>query len=191
MSARAPRVTCIRMTDAGKTYIPSPELAKVLAGTGETLFQFVCRHAELVKARESKLGAYPGDGPTSEQVDSLLAALRPIFETPDPHPAHVVWVAYKAAVHTELRWLLPERDPIGGAMTAALREVQNITGWALDQAAPEMTSEMCRYTDLAVAVNAVHRQRKLHGNSVIWRLSFTCRTALARLLWRLGGGKGR
>lgn len=177
------------MVQSAKPYIPDPRLVEMLAASGETLFEFVCRHAELVKARESKLGAYPGDGPTSEQVDSLLAALRPVFETPDPHAAHVVWVAYKAAVDTELRWLLPERDPIGGAMTAALREVQNITGWALGQAAPEMTSEMCRYTDLAVAGNAVHRQRKLHGNRVIWRLSFTCRTALARLLWWLGGGE--
>ncbi len=179
------------MADTGRPYIPNPELVKVLAGTGETLLQFVCRHAEMVKGRESKLGAYPGDGPTSEQVDSLVAALRPIFETPDPHATDVVWHAYKAAVDTEMRWLLPERDPIGDAMTVALREVQNITGWALDQAAPEMTPEMCRYTDLAAVVNSVDRQKKLHGNSVMWRVSFTCRMALARLHWWLGGGERR
>jgi hypothetical protein len=179
------------MADRGKTYIPDPELTRVLAGTGETLFQFVCRHAELVKARESNLGVYPGDGPTCEQVDSLIMTLRPIFETPDPHAPTVVAHAFQAALQAEMSWLLPERDPIGAPMTAALREVQNVTGWALDQAAPEMTPELHRYADLAVANNTLRRQTRLHGNSVIWRVSFACRMAPARFLWWLGGGERR
>jgi hypothetical protein len=179
------------MDDRGKTYIQDPDLSKVLAGTGETLFQFVCRHTELVKARESELGTYPGDGPTSEQVDSLLATLRPVFENPGPHAPAVVLHAFQAAVQVEMSWLFPERDPIGFPMTAALRELQNLTGTVLEQAQPEMAPGLDKYADLAVANNALKRQTKLHGNSVIWRVSFTCRMALARFLWWLGSGKKR
>lgn len=74
------------MADTGTTYTPDPDLAKLLASTGETLLQFVSRHVELIKTREST-GSYPGDGPRSEQIDSLLAALeemRPVFEIPPP-----------------------------------------------------------------------------------------------------------
>ena len=162
-----------------------------MADTGETIFQSVCRHAELVKARESELGDYPGDGPTSEQVDSLLATLRPPIETPDSLTPPTLWDAFQAAVQVEMSWLFPEPDPIGVPMTTALREVQNMTGKVLEQAQPETAPELHRYADLAVAENALRRQRKLHGNSVIWRLSFMCRMALARFLWWLGGGKRR
>ena len=189
MPAWAPTIF---MADAGKTYIPSPELVTVLAATGETLFQFVCRHAELLKARESELGAYPGDGPTCEQADALVAALHPLIEDPCSTVApDTAWNAFRAAVDAEMSWLFPERDPPGAPMTEALREVQNITGKMLEQAQPETVPELNRYADLAVAENALRRQRKLHGNSVVWRLTFMCRMALARSLWWLGGGKRR
>ena len=40
------------MASTRETYTPDAELVKVLAGTGETLFQSVCRHADLVKSRK-------------------------------------------------------------------------------------------------------------------------------------------
>lgn len=104
---------------------------------------------------------------------------------------HIAWRAFQAAVDTEMSWLFPERDPLGASLTAALREVQNITGWALERAVPEMASEPNRYASLAVFNNAAERQMKLHGNSVMWRVSSTCRMAVARLLWWLGGGERR
>lgn len=52
----------------------------------ETLFQFVCRHAEPVKAREADLGAYPGDGLTAEQASALVENLRPISDAPEYLP---------------------------------------------------------------------------------------------------------
>lgn len=203
------------MAQAAESHTPDEKLAKVLSETGETLFQFVSRQVDAIKARESKLGGYPGDGPTAEQADRLLMALeevRPIFEIPeslagvrpafeicDPHEAlqmacalpAVVFGAFRTAFDTEMSWLFPERDPYGETMTVALREVENITGRALEQARPQQASDLHRYADLAVLNNALRRQIKLHGNSPLWRFTFTCRMALARFLWWLGGGERR
>jgi hypothetical protein len=159
----------------------------------------------MMKGRETKLGAYPGDGPTSQQADSLKGALRLLVDlsdspVPDIVPGafraasvapDIVWYAFRAALDTEMSWLFPERDPISEPMCAALREVQNITGWALDLSRPEQTPLLERYANLAVANNAMGRQMKLHGNSLTRRVSFACRLALARLLCWLGGGEKR
>lgn len=174
------------MVQSAKPYIPDPRLVEMLAASGETLFQFVCRHAALLKARESELGAHPGDGPASDQIDSLLAALRPVLETPDPHPPDAVWRAFAAAVQVRLSWLFPERDPVAEPMSAGLREVENTTAWALDQAAPETAKDRQTFVDLAVVANAAGRVEKL---GPIRRLWSTLLIALARLLWWLGGGE--
>lgn len=177
------------MADNAKCYAPNAEVVNALARTGEDLFQYVCRHAEAIKARELEAGTYPGDGPTAAQADSLIAALRTLIESPDSLPPSVLWGAFRAAVDAEVCWLFPERDPIGNPMTVALREVQNAVGWTLDRAIPENASLLDRYASLAVANTALRRQMELRGNSAMWRLSFTCRMALARLLWWLGGGE--
>lgn len=176
------------MVENTERYTPDPEVVDALARTGEGLFQYVCRQAESVKARELETGSYLGDGPTAAQADSLIGALRPLIESPDSVPPAVLWNAFRAAVDTEMCWLFPERDTIGNPMTAALREVQNAVGWTLNQALPENAPLLERYANLAVAKNAVRRQTELHGNSVMWRLSFTFRMAMARFLWWLGGG---
>ncbi len=51
-----------------------------MAEDTETLCQFGLRHAELIRMRQEQLGAYSGDGPTSEQVSALVEALRPTSE---------------------------------------------------------------------------------------------------------------
>src|SRR5574340_146421 len=90
------------MVGNAKSYTPDPEVVNALARTGEGLFQYVCRHAELVKARELEAGSYPGDGPTSAQADSLIAAIRPLMESPDSLPLPVLWDAFRAAIDTEM-----------------------------------------------------------------------------------------
>jgi len=171
------------MVQSAKPYIPDPRLVEMLAASGETLFQFVSRHAALFKARESELRAHPGDGPTPEQLDSLLATLRPVFETPDPHPPDAVWRAFAAAVQVRMSWLF-----IAEPMSAGLREVENITAWALDQAVPGTTKDRQTFVDLAVVANAARRVQKLGPVRRLWS---TLLIALARLLWWLGGEKHR
>jgi len=176
------------MAETKGAYVPDRAVVNALAASGENLLQYICRHAEMVKARESKLGTYAGDGPTSEQADCLVAALSAAFETPDPHAPDVIWRAFRAALDPEMAWLFPERDPIAEPMTAALREVQSITAWTLDQAVPEMESERRRYESLAAAVNAAARMAKAGPLRRAWS---TFLIAIARFLWWLAGGERR
>ena len=83
---------------------------------GESLYQFVCRDAELIKVREADLGAYLGDGPTAEQATALIESLRPIDESEPPFTPSVLWNAFKQSVEVELSWLFRERDPVGSAL---------------------------------------------------------------------------
>jgi hypothetical protein len=145
----------------------------------ETSFQIVCRHAELIKAREAQLGAYPGDGPTSQQASALVEALRPISEAEAVLPS-ILLTAFHSAVDAEMTWLFPERDPFGLPVTAALREIQNFTGKALEAAMPGTRPGLEEYASLAVVANAARRTEQLHGNRIIWRL------VLARVLYRIG-----
>jgi hypothetical protein len=154
-----------------------------MADPDETLFQYLCRHGDLVKAREDEAGSYPGDGPTADQVDALIASLRPLSEETEPETPALMWAAFKNSVDTEMTWLFPERDPISQPMTAALRQIQDIYGKRLEQALPEQEPELHRYVDLALVANAANRQVKLRGNGINWRL------VLARFMYWLGGGK--
>jgi hypothetical protein len=103
--------------------------------SGETSFQLVFRDAELIKAREAELGAYFGDGPTSEQVTVLVETLQPISEAATASPSTLL-AAFRIAVGVEMSWLFPERDPLGEPMTAALRNIQTFTGKALESVMP-------------------------------------------------------
>jgi len=133
------------------------------------------------------------------EIPEGLIGVRAPFEVYDPHEMWqlanvaptVAWRAFRAALDVEMTWLIPEHDPIGAPMTVALREVQNTIGWALEEAVPKNAPLLNKYADLAVANNAVRRQMKLHGNSLLWRIGFTCRMALARFLWWAGGGERR
>jgi hypothetical protein len=148
----------------------------------EPLFEYLARHAELVKTREYELGAYAGDGPTAEQADAFLAALRPLHDAESVTPS-MLWEAFRSTVDTEMTWLFPERDPIGEPMTVGLRELQSRVGKLLEQAIPEQGPVLNKYVDLAIVANAAKRQVKLHGNGINWRLM------LARVLYWIGGGK--
>jgi hypothetical protein len=149
----------------------------------EPIFDFLTRHAELVKAREYELGEYARDGPTAEQADAFMATLRPLDEATESVTPSILWNAFRSAVDTEMTWLLPERDPIGQPMTVGLRELQTRVGKLLEQVMPEQGPELHRYVDLAIVANAAKRQVKLHGNGTNWRL------VLARVMYWLGGGK--
>ena len=131
---------------------------------GESLYQLVCRHAELVKSREAELGAYPGDGPTAAQASALVESLRPIQEDAEPTTPSILWDAFRQSVEVELSWLFPERDPIGAALTEALRKVQDLAGTALVEALPERKEELERFVSLSLVRNAASRQVALHGN---------------------------
>jgi hypothetical protein len=150
-----------------------------MAQASQTSFQILCHCAELIKAREAELGAYPGDGPTSEEASTLVAALRPISEA-DALPTPILWAAFRSAVDGEMTWLFPERDPIGPPMTAALREIQAFAGKTLEGVMPEMGPDLEKYASLAIAANAAPRTELLHGNKIIWRL------VVARVLHRIG-----
>jgi len=145
----------------------------------ETSLQIVCRHAEMIKAREAEQGAYPGDGPTSEQAYALVEALRPVNETDVASPS-ILWGAFRSAVDGEMTWIFPERDPIGPPMTAALREIQTFIGNTLEGAMPEMGPDLEKYVSLAIVANAARRTERLHGNKITWRMAF------ARVLHRIG-----
>lgn len=145
----------------------------------DTPFQTVYRHVELIQAREAELGAYPGDGPTSEQASALAKALRPIGEVEAVLPS-VLWTAFRKVVDIEMTWLFPERDPFGLPMTAALRQIRDFTGKALETAMPDMRPSLEKYVGLAIVANAARRTERLHGNKIIWRL------VLARVLYRIG-----
>jgi hypothetical protein len=103
----------------------------------ETLFQFVLRYAELIRVRQEQLGAYSGDGPTSEQASALVEALRPISEA-ETVLLSILLAAFRGAVDAEMSWLFPERDPIGEEIIQLLRKIQDFTGKALQSAIPEM-----------------------------------------------------
>jgi len=154
-----------------------------MVNADERLFDYLARHAELVKAREFELGEYAGDGPTAEQADAFLATLHPLDEAAESVTPSILWAAFRSAVDTEMSWLLPERDAIGEPMTVALIELQTRVGKLLEQAMPEQSPTLHKYVDLAVVANAARRQVKLHGNGTNWRL------VLARFMYWLGGGK--
>lgn len=71
---------------------------------------------------------YPGDGPTADQVDSLIISLRPLRESPESVTIAELWDAFKICTDTETAWLFPERDPLGEPMSKALKQIQEITG---------------------------------------------------------------
>ena len=74
----------------------------------------------------------------------------------------------------------PEKDPFGLPVTAALREIRDFTGKALETAMPEMGPSLKKYVGLAIVANAARRTERLQGNKIIWRL------VLARVLYRIG-----
>jgi|SRR6185437_6790466 len=126
-------------------------IAHNMPESGESLFQLVCRHAELIKTREASLGAYYGDGPTAEQAAALTASLKPVSEAAESVTPSVLLNAFRSAVDTEMMWLFPEKDAIGEPMTGALREVQSIVGKLLEEAMPEQGPKLHQYVELCHA----------------------------------------
>jgi hypothetical protein len=147
--------------------------------SGETPFQIVFRHADLIKAREAEQGVYFGDGPTPEQLTALVKNLQPISEAATALPATLL-AAFRSAFSVEMSWLFPERDPLAEPMTAALRNIQTFTGKALESVMPEMHDDLEKYANLSIVENAARRTEALHGNKIIWRL------VLARVLHSVG-----
>jgi hypothetical protein len=145
---------------------------------GESLFQYVLRDAEMIKAREADQGTYPGDGPTSDQADALMSALRPVNEATEPVTPSMLYAAFKSATDSEMTWLFPERDPIGQPMTAALREVQARVGKLLVDSLPDSKADLEKYVNLSLLANAAKRTLVLRGNRP------SLRVWLARLLHR-------
>ncbi len=145
---------------------------------GETAFQIVFRYAGLIQARETELGAYFGDGPTSEQLTALVDALKTIADAETALPA-TLWAAFRIAVDTEMSWLFPERDTLAEPMTEALRTIQTFTGIAVEGALPETKSELEKYASLSIVANAARRKQLADDDKIIWRLWF------ARVLYRV------
>src|SRR5260370_27714327 len=95
--------------------------------TGETLREFVCRIAELIKARETEIGSYPGDGPTFDEVDKLLTSMeRQLNEPRESYTPAVASAVFTDALNVEYSWLFPERDPLAQELIPALRQVQTV-----------------------------------------------------------------
>ena len=146
---------------------------------GATFFQSLFRQADLIKARELERGSYFGDGPTSEQIDALIQALKPMSDA-STATASVLFAAFRVAVTTEMTWLFPERDALAEPMIEALRLMQTFTGTALESVVPEMKPNLEKFANLSIVERAARRHQALHGNKIIWRL------ALARVLYRVG-----
>jgi hypothetical protein len=147
------------------------QCANTMSEGRDSLYQFVCRHAEMIRAREVELGAYSGDGPTAEQVTALVQHLRPIDEgEPGTYTPSILWEAYRSILEVEYSWLFPERDPLGEAMTAALREAQKLTANALIATLPEQKEDIERITNLHIIKQAAGRQVALRGNRPSLRL---------------------
>ena len=79
--------------------------------SGQTSFQIAFRQAELIKAREAERSAYFGDGPTSEQLTTLVEALQPISEATAGLPV-ILLPAFRIAVSAEMSWLFPNETPL-------------------------------------------------------------------------------
>lgn len=163
----------------------------------ESLFSYLTRLAEQVKTRESELGVYPGDGPTSEQADTFLASLQPLIEPREQGFTPMeLWNSFQVAVNTEMLWLLPEHDAIGKSMEAGLRELQARLGKLLDQYVPDQSAERQTYVNMAILANAAQRQVKLQSNKpVLFRfignVRVACQTGLASLLYSFGSALKR
>ncbi len=145
-----------------------------------TAFDYAFRYAELMKQRESELGSYVGDGPTAEQAEALAAKLVPVSQFQKNVGCSTVWDAFRVALETEMAWLFPERDPLGEPMIRALREIQDITGTALESSGPEWKNQLEKLVNVHLVANAAQRQVKLRVNGISWRL------VLARPLYWLG-----
>jgi hypothetical protein len=154
-----------------------------LAYPEETLFEYICRHVELLKGRESQLGKYPGDGPTVTQACELIDHLRPLSEATEPLAISVLWNAFQSTVKVEMTWLFPEKDPLGESLTWALEKVQESTGKLLVEYGPVKHEQLEQYVSVALVARAANRQVKLKGNGINWRL------VLARTLHWFGGEK--
>ena len=133
--------------------------------------------------REDEAGSYPGDGPTTHQLDLLTVGLRPLSETPESVTVAELWAAFKICTDTETAWLFPERDPLGEPMSKALKQIQEVTGTLLEKNAPHMATGLHRYADLAEAGRLAYRAAKLKGNGFQWRL------VVARFLYSLSMNK--
>ena len=106
-----------------------------------------------------------------------------VSEAADSVSPSDLWEAFKASVEAEMSWLFRELDPIGEAMTPALRKMVNLTGTALDGVMPENHAKSDQYVSAAIVANAAKRQVALRGNRPSLRM------LLARVIWFLGGGK--
>jgi hypothetical protein len=148
----------------------------------ESLFQFISRHVDMLKDRETDLGRYPGDGPAAAQASELVNSLRPFTEEADVTAAQT-WQAFRNVVEIETAWLFPEKDPLGESLIFALHKAQELIGKWLVDSGTITHEDLDKYVNLHVVQMAAKRQIELRGNGINWGL------VVARFLHWLGGGK--
>jgi hypothetical protein len=146
----------------------------------ESPFAQIANCIDSIRSRQSNQGTYFGDGPTSEKLDELEMALKPIADYPDSVECSEIWSAFRVSTETEMSWIFPERDPISSGMISALCEVQRITGEALVAVDPDWQARLEKFSSLHIVENAATRQTALHGNRISLGL------VAARILNRLG-----
>jgi hypothetical protein len=134
----------------------------------------------LIQSREAELGVVAGDGPTSEQVKSLITVLEPFLDGRDACTPSELWSIFRSVTETELAWLFPERDPIAQSVIPALIKIQTVCGDALCNAIPEQREQVENFANLAVAANLANREIAVNGNGLSWRMF------LARCLSHIG-----
>ncbi len=148
--------------------------------TEENVFQAACRTAEALISRDTELGTYSGDGPTTEQTNALIQACAQLAEPLETAHAKLFWEAFKCSTECIASWLYPERDSLAQVMLPLLVEVQGRTGAALESIDPNWHAELERFANLHTIARAAKRQTELRGNTVDWRI------ACARLLNKIG-----
>jgi hypothetical protein len=124
----------------------------------------------LIQSRETELGVVTGDGPTSKQIASLLAALQPVLDGRDLCTPSELWTIFRSVTEIELAWLFPERDPLAQSVIPALQKIQTVSGDALCDAMPEQRNEVEKFANLAVAANLANRELAVNGNGPSWRM---------------------
>jgi len=133
---------------------------------GETIEQ----GAALLCEREGQLGRVADDGPSAEDAIRLAAMVSELLSLTEDATPSQVWQVFDAVVKLEMKWIFPERDPIGVLMVPALQRMQTTLGESICEAVPSERERLDTYVSLEITANAAQRKETVDGNWPSWRM---------------------